>query len=62
MRTAAAIAVMLLLGACGRGVDATGATPSESRQLNDAADVLDANSITLNAVEADDTSSSEDSQ
>jgi hypothetical protein len=45
----------LLLAACSRDSDDPRAvTPDEAAQLNDAAAMLDANSIDLNAVEADD--------
>jgi hypothetical protein len=52
MRGALIAALLLTLAACGRGTDATGATPSESRQLNEAAAMLDANSVDANAVDA----------
>jgi hypothetical protein len=40
-----------MLASCGSGVDATGATASEARQLNDAAAAMDVNSIDINAVD-----------
>lgn len=50
------VAAALLLSACGGGdTDATGATASESSQLNDAAAMLDAESVSANAVVANDT-------
>lgn len=51
-RAAAALMTLIALAACGRGTDATGATPSEARQLNEAAAMLDANSVDANAVDA----------
>lgn len=48
------LSLVLSLGACGTGTtDPSGATPSEARQLNDAAAMLDANSVDANAVSPD---------
>ncbi len=47
-------AALVFLAGCERGPDATGATPSESRQLNEAAAMLDANSVDANAVDTPD--------
>ena len=48
---AAALMLALALAACsGRDTDATGATASESRQLNEAAAMLDDDSVSANAV------------
>ncbi len=54
-RIAAALVPLLLsLAACSGGSDDPRAvTPDEAAQLNDAAAMLDANSIDLNAVDAD---------
>jgi hypothetical protein len=50
----AALAVFLLLAACGSGDDAPGAvSQSEQQQLNDAAAMLDANSVDADAVSMD---------
>lgn len=54
MRVRALVVALALLAGCGRGVDATGATPSEARQLDGAASMLDVNSVDANAIEADD--------
>ena len=44
--------LLLLAAACSGGGDATGAiTPDEDRQLNAAAEMLDANSVALEEVE-----------
>jgi hypothetical protein len=52
MRRPALLAPLLLLAAaCSGGGDATGTiTPDEDRQLNAAADMLDANSVALEDV------------
>lgn len=48
------LAAALLLAACSGGKDQPGAvTADEARQLNDAAAMLDANSVDANAVGAD---------
>lgn len=53
-RAAAALAALYLtLAACAQQPDATGATPGEAKLLNDSAAMLDANSVTANAVAAD---------
>ena len=45
----------LLLAACSATPDAAGAgTADEERQLNEAAEMLDANSVSLNALNEDD--------
>ena len=50
-RAIPAVGLLLALTACSSGTtDATGATPSEARQLNEAAAMLDANSVDANAV------------
>ena len=50
-RTAIAALPLLLLAACQRGDSAPGATSaSEEQGLNDAAAMLDANSVDVNAV------------
>ena len=50
----AALAAFLLLAACGARDDAPGAvSQSEQQQLNDAAAMLDANSVDANAVSVD---------
>ena len=50
----AALAAFLLLAACSAGDDAPGAvSQSEQQQLNDAAAMLDANSVDANAVSFD---------
>ena len=42
---------LLLLTACGSSaIDPSGATPSESRQLNEAAAMMDANSVSPEAL------------
>ncbi|OYY89983.1 MAG: hypothetical protein B7Y45_09690 [Sphingomonas sp. 28-66-16] len=49
------VALPLLLAACGgRDTDSSGATASEARQLNDAAAMLDDQSVSANAVIAND--------
>ncbi len=46
------MAPLLLAAACSGGGDATGTiTPDEDRQLNAAADMLDANSVALEEVD-----------
>lgn len=46
-----ALLPLLLLGACGSSVnDPSGAPPSEARQLNDSAAMLDANSVSPEAL------------
>ncbi len=51
-----ALLPLLLLAACSGGSDDPGAvTTDEAAQLNDAAAMLDANSIDLNAATANDT-------
>lgn len=53
-RPIAAALVPLLLAACsGAPDDPRAVTPDEAAQLNDAAAMLDANSIDLNAIAAD---------
>lgn len=48
----AAILPLLLLAACGDGaLDASGATATEASQLNDAAAMLDANSVSSAALD-----------
>jgi len=55
MRRGAALLLALALAACGgRETDATGATPSEARQLNDAAAMLDEDSVSTNAMTGND--------
>lgn len=54
LATVLAAAALVLLTGCARGPDATGATPSESRQLNEAAAMLDANSVDANTVDTPD--------
>ncbi len=50
---AAVFSVLLVLTACGsRDTDATGATASEARQLNEAAAMLDDDSVSTNAMSA----------
>ncbi len=50
--------IALSLAACGsRDTDATGATASESRQLNEAAAMLDEDSVSANAVTTNDAGS-----
>ena len=50
----AALAAFFLLAACGSGDDAPGAvSQGEQQQLNDAAAMLDANSVDANAVTID---------
>lgn len=43
------VAALLLAGCGGRGTDDSGATPSEARQLNEAAAALDNDSISVDA-------------
>lgn len=52
MRRAALAASLLLLAACSRGEEATtgAVTADEARQLNEAAEMLDANSVDANAL------------
>lgn len=58
---AAMLAAALTIGGCGSGTpDASGTTPSEARQLNEAAAMLDANSISVDAVT--DNSTNQDQQ
>lgn len=48
------LAALLLLAACGSGDPTPGSvSPSEAQQLNDAAAMLDANSVDINAVDID---------
>ena len=55
---APALAGVLLLAACSSGRDAPGAvTADEDRQLNDAAAMLDANRVDVNAVDANESTS-----
>lgn len=50
----AAISAVLLLAACGSGDPTPGSvSPGEAQQLNDAAEMLDANSVDINAVSID---------
>ncbi len=52
-RSGGFLAGALLLAGCGGGNDTPGAaTPAEARMLNDAAAMLDANSVDMNAVSA----------
>jgi ABC-type glycerol-3-phosphate transport system substrate-binding protein len=46
-----ALACALLLSACGGGTqsDASGITPTEAQALNDAAEMLDANAVQIDA-------------
>ncbi|MBY0519299.1 MAG: hypothetical protein K2P79_02610 [Sphingomonas sp.] len=51
VRIAALLLGPILLASCGGGdTDATGASASESRQLNEAAAMLDEDSVSANAV------------
>ena len=53
LRSGTLLAGALLLASCGSGGDTPGAaTPAEARALNDAAAMLDANSVDMNAVSA----------
>ena len=53
-RLAPAFLVLAMLGACSPHGDQSGAvTADEARQLNDAAEMLDANSVDENAVAPD---------
>lgn len=53
---AAAVLALASLAGCSRGDDDPGAvSPDEAAQLNDAAAMLDANSIDLDAVTSNDT-------
>ncbi|MBY0582893.1 MAG: hypothetical protein K2P68_08255 [Sphingomonas sp.] len=53
-RVLPAMALFALIAGCDKGrPDATGAALGEARQLNDAADMLDVNSVNANAVRAD---------
>jgi hypothetical protein len=57
-----AVTALLLLAACSRGGEDTGAlSGEEQRQLNDAAEMLDANSVTLEDA-PDNTNSGESDQ
>ena len=57
-----ALAAFLLLAACGAGDDAPGAvSQSEQQQLNDAAAMLDANSVDANALDTTDDDTSNES-
>ena len=47
------VLLALLLGACGDARDPGGASPSEARQLNESAAMLDANSMAANEVDSD---------
>ena len=49
MKRLAALFAIALLGACHRS-DPGAASPAEAQQLNDAAAMLDANSVDINAV------------
>lgn len=51
---AAALPVALLAACSGTATDASGAAPSEARQLNDAAAMLDESSVSANALAAPD--------
>ena len=53
IRATAALALTLLLAACGGAdqADAGGITPSEAQALNDAAAMLDNDSVALNALD-----------
>jgi len=54
-RSASLLAGLLLLAGCGGSGDTPGAaSPAEARALNDAAAMLDANSVDMNAVSTDD--------
>ena len=54
IKPAATLAAILLLAACGSNDDAPGSvSASEAQQLNDAAAMLDANSVNANAVSID---------
>jgi hypothetical protein len=56
MRLLLLLTPLVLLGACGQGADDPGLgglSPSEASQLNDAAAMLDANSVSANAVAND---------
>lgn len=61
MRIALPLAALALsLSACGsRDTDATGASPSEARQLNEAAAMLDNDSVSVEAMTANDSDESQ---
>ncbi|MBY0521403.1 MAG: hypothetical protein K2P79_13370 [Sphingomonas sp.] len=53
MKRVVVLAAVALLGGCGSTAsDPSGASPSEARQLNDAAAMLDENSVSADAVGA----------
>lgn len=53
MRAAVALTLLALLGGCGStGADTSGASATEASQLNDAAAMLDDNSVSAEAVGA----------
>lgn len=55
-RSSGLLAAVLLLSACGGGDSTPGAaSPAEARALNDAAAMLDANSVDMNAVALNET-------
>lgn len=61
MRVVPLIFAILMLAACGgRATDDSGATPSESRQLNEAAASLDNSAVAIDS--ADDTDNAADPQ
>ncbi len=53
MRLTFALIPLALLAACGSKPDATGSTPEEQQQLNDAAASLDANAASPDEAPAD---------
>lgn len=58
-----ALILPLLLAACQQAPDRPGqVTPDEAEALNDAAEMLDANSVDLNAVTADEPVAGEDAR
>ena len=53
MRVRPLLPLLLMMGACSPAPDqSTGITADDQRQLNEAAEMLDANSVDLNAVAA----------
>lgn len=54
MRRLALLIPIALLAACGSKPDASGASPEEQQQLNDAAASIDANAVTPDEATGDD--------
>ena len=53
MKAVSALALLALLGGCGStAADPSGVSPTEASQLNDAAAMMDANSVSAEAVGA----------